>query len=93
MQRRDFIAGLVGATAASSLAVHAQQGAHVRRIGVLVPANENDPEAKALLSGFTQVLAELGPKVATYGWTFVGPPAALKRCGRSQKSWSTCDPK
>jgi putative tryptophan/tyrosine transport system substrate-binding protein len=60
MQRRDFIAGLVGATAASSLAVHAQQGDHVRRIGVLVPANENDPEAKALLSGFTQGLAELG---------------------------------
>ena len=60
MRRREFIAGLVGATAASSLAVHAQQGDRVRRIGVLVPANENDPEAKALLSGFTQGLAELG---------------------------------
>jgi putative ABC transport system substrate-binding protein len=32
----------------------------MRRIGVLVPANENDPEAKALLSWFTQGLAELG---------------------------------
>jgi putative ABC transport system substrate-binding protein len=60
MRRRDFIAGLVGATAASSLAVHAEQSDRVRRVGVLVPANENDPEAKALLSWFTQGLAELG---------------------------------
>jgi putative ABC transport system substrate-binding protein len=58
MRRREFIAGL-GAVAWPVVA-RAQQPERVRRIGVLVPANENDPEAKALLSWFTQGLAKLG---------------------------------
>jgi putative ABC transport system substrate-binding protein len=32
----------------------------MRRVGVLMEWNENDPEAKAFFSGFTQGLAELG---------------------------------
>jgi putative ABC transport system substrate-binding protein len=32
----------------------------MRRVGVLIAFDENDPEAKAYLSGFTQGLAELG---------------------------------
>ena len=40
--------------------VRAQQPDRIRRIGVLTPFDENDPEAKALLSAFTQGLAELG---------------------------------
>jgi putative ABC transport system substrate-binding protein len=56
--RRAFIAALGGA-AAWPLAVHAQQGDRVRRIGVLMPYDENEPVPKALVSAFTQALADL----------------------------------
>jgi putative ABC transport system substrate-binding protein len=59
IKRREFIAGLGGAMALPVVA-RAQQPDRVRRIGVLMGFDENDPEAKALLSGFTQGLAELG---------------------------------
>jgi putative tryptophan/tyrosine transport system substrate-binding protein len=57
MKRREFIAGLVSAVALP-LASHAQQPERMRRIGVLMPLNENDPPLN--LSAFTQTLAELG---------------------------------
>jgi putative tryptophan/tyrosine transport system substrate-binding protein len=60
MRRREFIALLGGAAMAWPLAAHAQQPDRMRRIGVLVPLDENDPEAKTYLAGFTQGLAELG---------------------------------
>ena len=59
MRRREFIAGL-GSTAAWPLAARAQQGDRMRRIGVLMPWNENDPAAKARISAFTQALADSG---------------------------------
>jgi putative tryptophan/tyrosine transport system substrate-binding protein len=59
MRRREFIAGL-GSAAAWPVVVRAQQDGRVRRIGVLLQNDENDPEGKALLSGFMQGLAELG---------------------------------
>jgi putative ABC transport system substrate-binding protein len=60
IRRRDFISLLGGTAAAWPLAARAQQGDRMRRIGVVINRDENDPEGRALLSGFTQGLAELG---------------------------------
>jgi putative tryptophan/tyrosine transport system substrate-binding protein len=59
MRRRGFITLISGAAAAWPLLARAQQG-RVRRVGVLMGWEENNPTAKRLLSTFTQRLQELG---------------------------------
>jgi len=59
VKRRDFIA-LLGGAAAWPLAARAQQADRMRRIGVLMPFAEDDPEAKARLAAFRQGLEKRG---------------------------------
>ena len=58
MKRREFIAGL-GSAAAWPKVVRAQQPQR-KRVGVLLAYEKDDPQAKALLSLFTDALAQLG---------------------------------
>jgi putative tryptophan/tyrosine transport system substrate-binding protein len=57
MKRREFIAGLA---AAWPVVAGAQQADRVRRIGVLISGDENDPVFKPRVFAFTQALADLG---------------------------------
>ena len=59
IRRREFIAAL-GSAAVWPLAARAQQTDRVRRIGVLMSGDENDPVYKSRVSAFTQALADLG---------------------------------
>jgi len=59
LRRREFVAALGGAVA-WPLAASAQQRERMRRIGVLMAYDENDPEGKHRYSALTQALADLG---------------------------------
>jgi putative ABC transport system substrate-binding protein len=58
IRRRTFIAALGGAAAWPVVAGAQQPG--MRRIGVLISTDENDPAAKARVSAFTHALVDLG---------------------------------
>ena len=60
LKRREFITLLGGAAAAWPFVARAQQPERMRRIGVLMGFDENDPVAKTYVSAFTQALADLG---------------------------------
>ena len=60
MRRREFVTFLGAIAFAYPIRARAQQADRVRRIGVLMPFAENDPEAKTYLSAFTQELKRLG---------------------------------
>jgi putative tryptophan/tyrosine transport system substrate-binding protein len=91
MKRREFIAGL--GAAAWPLMANAQQADRVRRIGVFMSGDENEPQGKRRYSAFIQALADLG-------WTegrnvrmdvrWSGGDTIGYRCWR--RSWSACNP-
>jgi putative tryptophan/tyrosine transport system substrate-binding protein len=58
--RREFMATLGGAAAAWPLAGRAQQGERVRRIGVLMPGDADNPDNQARLAAFLQGLQQFG---------------------------------
>jgi putative ABC transport system substrate-binding protein len=58
--RRKFVVALAGAAVVLPLAARAQKDGRVRRIGVLLPYDENDPVYKPRVSAFIQALADLG---------------------------------
>jgi putative tryptophan/tyrosine transport system substrate-binding protein len=58
--RREFISVLGGAAVAWPLAVRAQQGERMRRVGLLQGLAANDPVAQANNAAFLQGLQQLG---------------------------------
>jgi putative ABC transport system substrate-binding protein len=60
MKRREFIMALGGAAASWPLAARAQQPGRVRRIGVLMSTNQNDPVAQTRVAAFREGLAQFG---------------------------------
>jgi len=60
MRRRDFITLLGGAAVAWPLAARAQQVERMRRVGVLMPSAEDDPEGQSRLRAFVQGLQQSG---------------------------------
>jgi putative ABC transport system substrate-binding protein len=60
MKRREFISLLGGAVAAWPVAVRAQQGERMRRIGMLVGIAADDPIGQAQLTAFLEGLQKLG---------------------------------
>jgi putative ABC transport system substrate-binding protein len=60
MRRREFIGLLSGAAAAWPLAARAQQGERVRRIGVIMAIEGDDPQIQSRLAALRRGLQKLG---------------------------------
>jgi putative ABC transport system substrate-binding protein len=60
IKRRKLLAALLGAAATWPLAVRAQQGERMRRIGILMAAASDDAEFQTRVGAFLQGLQQLG---------------------------------
>jgi putative tryptophan/tyrosine transport system substrate-binding protein len=81
MRRREFIR-LLGGAVAWPFVARAQQPERIRRIGVLMPFAENDPQTQTWLTAFQQGLQELGwtaGRNVRFEYRFAGPDPASMR--------------
>jgi putative ABC transport system substrate-binding protein len=60
MRRRDFTKAVVGSVAAWPLAVHAQHGERMRRVGILMPFSPSDKEIQNRVQAFKEELRNRG---------------------------------
>ena len=60
MRRRDFIKVIAESAVVWPLAAHAQQSERMRRIGILMPLREDDPQSRLRIGAFLQVLRQIG---------------------------------
>jgi putative ABC transport system substrate-binding protein len=82
MRRREFISLLGGTAIAWPLAARAQQPERMRRVGVLLPFAENDPQSQARVTAFQQGLQELGwtaGRNIQFEYRFAGPDPVSMR--------------
>ena len=68
MRRRDFIRATAAVTTTWPFAARAQQPARMRRVGVLLPFDENDPEVinSDVKPGLSQVALMFNPDTAPF---------------------------
>jgi hypothetical protein len=91
VKRRSFIGLLGSAAVVWPLAARAQQPDRIRRIGVLNPFAENDPQVQANITAFRQALQKLaGPTAATSASTIAGAePTPGASAPRRKSSWAS----
>src|SRR5262245_10340444 len=93
MRRREFITLLGGAAATWPVAARAQQGARVRRVGVLMLSTSDHPESQTNIAAFLQGLQEAGWSVGRnllidYRWSGLD----RERMNRHAKELIALDP-
>jgi hypothetical protein len=60
IRRREFVGGLGGVVFGWPLAANAQQPNRARKLGILMPLAENDPESQRRIAALLQMLRQFG---------------------------------